>query len=156
MGTFHYVFVKTHRTCTTQNSKPFFLPLELLAIIDIFTVSFKKCHVVDPGYNQGLCSTFSYYVSLACLSQNRTFAFLHPHQTMTLVEELQKSLSHRCRKQTSSCQWEGGREAIQGLGRGKYKLLRVRQATRMYCTTWRIWQILYHNCKQSVIFKNCT
>ena len=61
MNTFHYAFVKTHRTCTTQKSKPFFLPLELFAIIDIFTL-LKKCHVIDPGYNQGLCSTFSYYV----------------------------------------------------------------------------------------------
>ena len=103
MDTFHYAFVKTHRTCTTQNSKLVFLPLELLAIIDIFTIPFKKCHVVDTGYNQGLCSTFSYYVSLACLSQNRTFAFLHHYPTMTLTEELQKSLSYRCRKQTGSC-----------------------------------------------------
>ena len=40
MDTFHCAFVKTHRTCTTQNSKPFFLPLELLAIVDIFYYPF--------------------------------------------------------------------------------------------------------------------
>ena len=40
-------------------------------------------------------------------------------------------------------------------GRGRHKLLGVRQATRMYCTTQGIWPIFCNNCKGSVTFKNC-
>ena len=38
---------------------------------------------------------------------------------------------------------------------GRYTLLGVKQATRMYCTTWGIWPIYCHNCKWRVTFQNC-
>ena len=40
------------------------------------------------------------------------------------------------------------------MGSRRYKLLCVRQATRMYCTTWGIQRIFCHNCTQSITFKN--
>jgi len=49
----------------------------------------------------------------------------------------------------------GGEEERGNIGVGEwYKLLCVRWATEMNCTTWSIEPIFYYGCKWSVTFKN--
>ena len=64
-----------------------------------------------------------------------------------LVNITKKKQTHRYREQTSGYQW--------GWGSGRYKLLGVSLATRMYCTTWGIEPIFCNNYKWSIILKNC-
>ena len=66
---------------------------------------------------------------------------------------IKKKQTYRCREQTSGYQLvQGGQDGDGGVGSTNY-LLGVRQATRMYCTTWEYSQFS-NNCKWSIIFKN--
>ena len=77
------------------------------------------------------------------------------------VNITKKKQTHRYRKQTSNYQW--GEERGEGYqweeGRGegvkRYKLLCIKLATRIYCTTLGIQLIFYNNYKWSITFKNC-
>ena len=48
-----------------------------------------------------------------------------------------------------------GGGAIQGEGIKRYKLLGIKQATRIYCTTQETQPIFYNNFKWGIIFKTC-
>ena len=45
--------------------------------------------------------------------------------------------------------------ATQEQGSKRYKILGIKYATRIFCTTWGIKPVFYNNDKWNVYFKNC-